>query len=448
MSDSTSSATADPAAALALADRRLARERKARKDAEALLETKSRELYLANQQLRALAQDLERQVEERTADLVATRDAALAASRAKSEFVAVMSHEIRTPLNGVLGMLDLLLHTPLSGEQHEMADTAMHSARLLLALLNDILDFSKIEAGRLVLETIAFSPAQLVRQCTDSLGVSARSKGLEVSCELDPALPPAVSGDPTRVRQVLLNLLGNAIKFTERGSVSVQARWQDDALHVAVRDTGIGITAEQRSALFQPFVQMDSSHTRRFGGTGLGLTICQRLILSMGGEIGVDSVPGQGSTFWFRLPLPVAEEAAIDASAAEAAAQDGGQTLTGCRVLLVEDNLVNQRVAAKVLERFGVVVSIASDGHQALDQLAHEDVDLVLMDCQMPGMDGWETTRRLRQRGWLGPVVALTANATETDRQACLSAGMNDFLSKPFSAAALETVLRRWLAVG
>jgi len=228
----------------------------------------------------------------------------------------------------------------------------------------------------------------------------------------------------------------------------VQARWQDDALHVAVRDTGIGITAEQRSALFQPFVQTDSSHPRRFGGTGLGLTICQRLILGMGGEIGVDSVAGQGSTFWFRLPLPVVEEAAIDASAAEAVAQDGGLTLTGCRVLLVEDNLVNQRVAAKVLERFGVGVSIASDGHQALDQLAHEDVDLVLMDCQMPGMDGWETTRRLRQRGWRGPVVALTANATETARQACLSAGMNDFLSKPFSAGALETVLRRWLAVG
>ncbi|TCS94373.1 signal transduction histidine kinase [Tepidimonas ignava] len=431
----------DLAAALALAERRLTRERQARKQAEALLEAKSRDLYLANQQLRALAQDLERQVAQRTEDLARARDEAVAASRAKTDFLAVMSHEIRTPLNGVLGMLELLQGTALDDEQRHLVATARHSAQLLLALLNDILDFSKIEAGRLVLESVPFQPAALVRATVDGLRGQAHAKGLALTCHAADDLPPWVRGDPTRLQQVLVNLVGNAIKFTEQGWVAVRAEWRDAHLVVAVQDTGIGIEPARVAALFEPFVQTDASHTRRFGGTGLGLAICHRLIQAMGGTIDVVSAPGQGSTFTFRVPLPVV----VQAPASQPAGGATTQWRRGARALVVEDNAINQQVVCRLLQRQGVETVVAGDGAQALALLREEPFDLVLMDCQLPGMDGWETTRRARAQGFRGPVVALTANATEDDRRLCLAAGMDDFLAKPFTVAGLQAVLARWV---
>ncbi|MCS6811688.1 MAG: ATP-binding protein, partial [Tepidimonas sp.] len=405
MCASTSSAAAPPEGdALALALRRLERERRARKEAEALLEAKSRELYLANQQLRALADSLERQIAQRTEDLARARDAALAASRAKSDFLAVMSHEIRTPLNGVLGMLELLQGTSLDDDQRHWVATARHSAQLLLALLNDILDFSKIEAGRLTLERVALQPAELLRASIEGLRGQAQAKGLVLRAELAEGLPAWAWGDPTRLQQVIVNLVGNAIKFTERGEVTVAAAWADGWLQVDVRDTGIGIEAHRLPELFEPFVQMDSTHTRRYGGTGLGLAICRRLVDAMGGTLAVDSTPGQGSTFTLRVPLP-----AGTAPAPPAEPGRGPLASVPARVLVVEDHPVNQQVVMRLLQRLGAQVSLAADGAQALALAGQQPFDLVLMDCRLPGMDGWETTRRLRAQGWRGPVVALTA---------------------------------------
>jgi TMAO reductase system sensor TorS len=379
------------------------------------------------------------------------REAAEAASRAKSQFLANMSHEIRTPMNGVLGMAELLLDTPLSERQRRNLEMLYRSGESLLDIINDILDFSRIEAGKLELAPCDFSLRATLREVVEAFGERASRKGLTLECRIDEDAPDALHGDVVRLRQVLNNLIGNAVKFTEAGRVAVTVgRGEGERLRFAVADTGIGIAEADRALIFDAFAQADVSHSRRYGGTGLGLSISKQLIELMGGQIGLDSTPGQGSVFRFEAPFAPALQAV--AGSVPAAAPRALPRLHG-HVLLAEDNPVNEAVANAMLESFGLRVSLAQNGRQALEALAAQTFDLVLMDCQMPEMDGFEATRRIRQReaerGGAAPsrqpIVAVTANAIEGDRGRCLAAGMDDYLSKPFNKADLHALLSRWL---
>ncbi len=380
------------------------------------------------------------------------RAAAEAASRAKSQFLANMSHEIRTPMNGVLGMAELLLDTPLSERQRRYLETLYRSGENLLDIINDVLDFSKIEAGRLELAPVDFPLRAALREVIESFSERASRKGLSLECPVGEDIPDALHGDAVRLRQVLNNLIGNAIKFTEAGRISVAVeRAQGDALRFSVGDTGIGIDAEDRALIFDAFAQADVSHSRRYGGTGLGLSISRQLIELMGGRLGLESAPGQGSTFWFEVPFAPAMRAIVEA--APTATVRALPRLHG-HVLLAEDNAVNEVVAGAMLESFGLRVSVAQNGRQALEAVAAQAFDVVLMDCQMPEMDGFEAARRIRRReaekgvpaAARQTIVAVTANAIEGDRERCLAAGMDDYLSKPFSKADLHALLSRWLA--
>lgn len=386
-----------------------------------------------------------RDLETLSHELQATARRAESASRAKSEFLATVSHEIRTPLNGVIGMSDLLLAEPLEEGPRQYAATIHDSANLLLGLINELLDFSKIEAGRLDLEYQPLSLAALVEGSVSIFAARAESRGIGLEARVSEALPPWVMGDPARLRQVLLNLVSNAVKFTDQGRVVLEASLEDDeTLRLEVRDSGCGIPAEQRERIFEPFRQGDASTARRFGGTGLGLAISRRLIDAMGGSIEMLSEPGVGSRFWCLLPLvPAAEPAqAVATGRAEL-----GQP-QGARLLVVEDNPVNQRVAQAMLERLGCRVSLTDSGEEALALTRRHSFDLIFMDVQMPDMDGLEVTRRLRQRhGWPAtvPIVAMTAGGPGGERARCLAAGMNGYLTKPLLQEALLEVLRRHL---
>ena len=379
-----------------------------------------------------------------------------AANVAKSQFLANMSHEIRTPMNGVIGMLELVLGTPLEEVQHRHLDMARTSAESLLALLDEILDFSKIEAGQVEMESVDMDLRTMVEQSVATMALRAEEKGVSLRASVDPTLPTWLLGDPHRLRQVLTNLLGNALKFTSRGfvlaSVDVVSQTTTEAeVLLSVRDTGVGIAPEHQKRIFERFVQADGSTTRKFGGTGLGLTICHRLVRLMGGDIWVESELGHGSCFRVRLRLPVPSRDQAtrrpDSGAAPAKREPFGRDRL---VLLAEDNPVNQAVAQTMLQRLGFRVVLAENGHQALSAAeAHPDAVIILMDVQMPGMGGFEATRHLRERaletGRHTPIVAITAHAMEGDRERCLAAGMDDHITKPVRLATLADLLERWV---
>jgi PAS domain S-box-containing protein len=374
------------------------------------------------------------------------RDEAVKLAAAKTDFLSNMSHEIRTPLNGILGMTQLLLDTSLTCEQREIAMTSQNCSEHLLAIVNDVLDFSKIESGRLQLESIAFDLKNLMAQTCAAFAPTAQTKGLALTIDVSIAAAHRV-GDPTRIRQVLLNLLGNAVKFTSTGSVSVtisEEEKSDDVLF-AVTDTGIGMTAEQLPRVFERFTQADSSTSRRFGGSGLGLAICRRLVDLMGGQLSVSSDKDKGSRFWFRLSLPAASLS--DVLPLEVPANDPESIgLNGLRVLVAEDNPVNQLLVRKMLQRMGCEVTIVENGLAAVESWSSHAFDVVVMDCQMPELDGFEATRRIRsesRRGADVPIIALTAGAMLSDREHATLAGMSDFLTKPILAKTLEAALHR-----
>jgi signal transduction histidine kinase/CheY-like chemotaxis protein len=438
-------------------------------------------------------------------DAERARDLAEAALRVKSDFLATISHELRTPLNGILGLTDMLLATRLDDEQRELAGAVLKSSDTLIGLINDVLDFSKIEAGRLVLDVKEFDPKPVLEQVVQALSVTARNKSLQLNLTPDLALPHNVLGDSGRLRQVLLHLVGNALKFTERGSVTVSAAeaTRDGTravLRFLVRDTGIGIAPDTVAAIFQPFTQVDTSTRRRFGGTGLGLAICKRLVGQMGGEIGVESELGRGSAFWFTVPVGLPAEAsqrrddanptvivapaaplivALHRSLRPPSASPQSLRPPSLRppsqrpatqrpkslrppslrprasdparpwVLLVDDNAVNLKVAAHALKKLNLNVVPAANGVEALELFPSRSFDAVLMDCQMPEMDGFEATARIRDReasiAWRTPIIALTANAMEGDRERCLASGMDDYIAKPLKIETLRDTLTRWI---
>jgi signal transduction histidine kinase/ligand-binding sensor domain-containing protein/CheY-like chemotaxis protein/HPt (histidine-containing phosphotransfer) domain-containing protein len=396
--------------------------------------------------------ELARLVAERTCDLEEAKARAEEASRAKGEFLANMSHEIRTPMNAVLGMASLLLGMPLPREQREHVETIRHSGEALLSVINDILDFSKVEAGALEVELAPLALRGCLDEALAIIAPKAAAKGLVLSCHVGEGVPAAIESDAARLRQVLVNLLDNAVKFTPRGEVGLdvaagprEGEWLE--LRLAVRDTGIGIAPERIERLFQPFTQADSSTTRLFGGTGLGLAISRRLAEKLGGSLWAESEPGRGSAFSFSIRCREAEVPAVRASAF---ADDGaGAPLAErlpLRILVAEDNSVNQRVALLLLERLGYVADVAADGFEALDALRRQRYDLILMDVQMPGMDGLEATRRIRTeapRERQPRILAMTANALREHRESCFSAGMDGFLSKPILLSDLRAALLR-----
>ena len=411
---------------------------------EALVQRFERESLAAE----LAAENTRREAHE--AEMEEARNKAESANRAKDDFIATISHEIRTPMNGVLGMLRVVRDTELSPEQRSYLRTASDSAESLLLLLNDVLDFSKIEAGRLELERAPFPPATVAKSVHDLLHARARDKGLQFELHLGENLPGVVIADQGRLRQILVNLLGNAIKFTEKGKVELTVKCVERTdpkatLHFVVTDSGIGIDSAALERLFKPFTQADSSMSRKYGGTGLGLVISMRLAQAMGGIIQVQSSHGRGSTFQLVLPCPLPDVSSAAARITEAP-KFVTPSLRG-RVLVVEDDSVNQQVIDLFLKKMGITAMFAPDGEVAITTATTQPFDLVLMDCQLPGIDGLEATRQIRKilDGKPLLIIALTANASTQVRENCLAAGMNDFLSKPVRFELLAGVLSKHL---
>ena len=413
---------------------------------------RQRALRLVRQQTGELAEEAKRSAE--------ARDAAVEASNAKSVFVATVGHELRTPLSGVIGTLDLLLDGELGEEERQHAEIIRSSSEALLTVINDLLDYSKIEAGRLELSVTSFAVADLIRERSRLLEPVAREKGLRFEIEQDQNLPRYLRGDPDRIGQVLMNLLSNAGKFTLSGSVTVRVsarkRGPRAVLRVEVRDTGIGIAPGKLDTVFEPFVQADSSTARKYGGTGLGLTISAQLVELMGGRMGADSEPDHGSTFWFDVPLEIAQAPEVvdirpvllDTGERNA---DGSLSESAPRVLVAEDNTVNQMLAVRLLDKCGFRADVVSNGVEALEAITRDDYVAVLMDCQMPEMDGYDASRAIRDRengGAHMPIIAATAHSMSGDREKCLAAGMDEYVTKPIRAHDLSEAIARAIAAG